>query len=378
MSLISFYTLERLSEDRKGLICVSEVTMNILLLEDYMRTSLRRQRVLRDRLSPLDHFDDVELKRLFRFDRANLIILIDSIDTFIDVPTNRNHPLSPAQRVCVCLNYLGGGTYQRTLGAWFGVDQSTISRSNWKVMETIYEIHKSTISFPVDLSRVKSEFESQCKIPNIIGAIDCTHVEILKPHSEAYPDHYINRKGWPSINVQAICDSKTRFLSVSAEWPGSVHDSRIFSNSSVYHKFITRVLSGVLLADSGYPQLPFLATPFTKPTTDDQHRYNRAVSSGRVVIERSFGCVKQRFRCLCRPLTLPLRRQGTQIMVCFILHNFSLSCHDETPSDDLCLDGNERDQPLTSFNEDDGDYQLRRQGGAFRQNLLRLFREDDL
>ena len=68
--------------------------MNILLLENYTRNSLRRQRVLRDRLAPLDHFDDFELKKLFRFNRDNLIKLIDSMEAQLRNYTNLSKSLS--------------------------------------------------------------------------------------------------------------------------------------------------------------------------------------------------------------------------------------------------------------------------------------------
>lgn len=38
-------------------------------------------------------------------------------------------------------------------------------------------------------------------IPNIVGAIDCTHIKIKNPGGK-YPALYINRKGYFSWNVQ--------------------------------------------------------------------------------------------------------------------------------------------------------------------------------
>ena len=42
--------------------------------------------------------------------------------------------------------------------------------------------------------------------PQAYGAIDGTHIPITAPF-DGYRD-YVNRKGWPSIVLQAVCDDK--------------------------------------------------------------------------------------------------------------------------------------------------------------------------
>ena len=71
----------------------------------------------------------------------------------------------------------------------------------------------------VNVDDIKRGFFDVCNLPNVVGAIDCTHIEIQKPAATDYPDEYINRKGWHSINVQAICDAEFRFLDVVVKWP---------------------------------------------------------------------------------------------------------------------------------------------------------------
>lgn len=351
--------------------------MNVLLIDHYLRRQLRRERLFRDRLHPLDKFDDFELKKLFRFDRNNLIALICSLEKYLQPRAYRNNPMTAAQKVCSCLNYLAGGTYQRTLAALCGVDQSTISRNNWIVLKTILRVHNnSIIAFPADLTETKTSFEAYCRLPNIIGAIDCTHIEIMKPRRRDFPDQYVNRKGWHSINVQAVCDSETYFVDVCAEWPGCVHDSRIFTNSTLFHLMETEDM-GILLGDQGYPSLPFLLTPYNNPQSEAHIRYNTAVSRGRVVIERAFGLVKQRFRCLTRAMSLPLRRVCTAIVACFILHNYALRCHDDVPNAEEAEEPHHREQPIQQNVQVVANAaRLRQQGYALRNHFTRLFDEN--
>lgn len=52
-----------------------------------------------------------------------------------------------------------------------------------------------------------NSFLDKFAIPNIIGAIDCTHIAILCPseNNQMYPGHiYINRNGYSSINTQLV------------------------------------------------------------------------------------------------------------------------------------------------------------------------------
>ncbi|CAH1954867.1 unnamed protein product [Acanthoscelides obtectus] len=55
------------------------------------------------------------------------------------------------------------------------------------------------------------------KFPTAIGVIDCTHIGILKPNRHG--DESINRKGKPTLNVQATCDAREMFTSVDvSQW----------------------------------------------------------------------------------------------------------------------------------------------------------------
>ncbi|KAJ1212879.1 hypothetical protein NDU88_000522 [Pleurodeles waltl] len=52
------------------------------------------------------------------------------------------------------------------------------------------------------------------------------------------------------------------------------------------------------VGDSGYPNLSWLLTPVRNPRTRAEERYNEAHGRTKRVIERTFGLLKARFRCL--------------------------------------------------------------------------------
>ena len=92
-----------------------------------------------------------------------------------------------------------------------------------------------------------------------------------------------------------------KFTQLSANWPGSTHDSHIFTTSSLCtHLEGTHrgLQDGMILGDSGYACRPFLMTPFINPTERYQQRFNRSHSTTRSIIERAFGILKKRFHVL--------------------------------------------------------------------------------
>lgn len=95
-----------------------------------------------------------------------------------------------------------------------------------------------------------------------------------------------------------VCDYEFRITSVCANWPGSVHDSRIWRESALCTQFESGEHNGLILGDSGCPCRRFLMTPFLNPTTEAQQKYNSSLCRTRVLVEQSFGILKRRFACL--------------------------------------------------------------------------------
>ncbi|XP_045200162.2 putative nuclease HARBI1 [Mercenaria mercenaria] len=84
---------------------------------------------------------------------------------------------------------------------------------------------------------------------------------------------------------------------------------------------------GHLLGDSGYPLRKYLITPVTTPATEKEVQFNQAYPVGRMVVERAFGMLKSRFRCLHRTEGVLYKSPGKccQIVTaCTRLHNFCL------------------------------------------------------
>ncbi|XP_032672665.1 putative nuclease HARBI1 [Odontomachus brunneus] len=183
-------------------------------------------------------------------------------------------------------------------------------------------------------------------LPGVDGAIDCTHVRLTHCRLTNIEEVYRNRKGYFSLNVQAIVGLQMEFLDIVPEWPGSQHDSRIFQNSRIYMRYIRRELTGILVGDSDYSCLPFLLTPVQNPITDEQLAYNNIHVRTRQIVKRTFGMWKRRFPCLARGLTTKLICCTTIIVA--VLHNLSLTYDYILPEDD-------EDDNIFSDNDNDNE-----------------------
>ena len=191
------------------------------------------------------------------------------------------------------------------------------------------------------------QFEQKCGFPNVIGVIDGTHIQIWAPSED--PHSYINRKGYHSINVQVVCDAEGLFTYCYAGQVGSVHDSRVFRNSPVacFLEMPERYFpnDSHIIGDAAYGIHPHVMVPFRNNghLTVRQRNFNFRLSSTRMVIERTIGQLKIRFRILldCLPLT-DITKNSEFIIACCVLHNICVMKTDVMPAD-VCEQNDERD-----------------------------------
>ena len=226
------------------------------------------------------------------------------------------------------LRYLGTNAHQLVIADSLGLSQKTVSNCFTKVVGLLADMAPRFITFPADVAsqrQTQAEFAQVAGFPGVLGCLDCTHVRLISPTDENKAQFYC-RKGYPSLNVQAVCDSRRRFINVVAKWPGSCHDSFIVRQSAVWTAFEAGH-TGIILGDSGYPCRRWLLTPYLNPLTQAQEEFNVAQKKTRCLIEQAFGSVKRRWAILgslsgcCRLTTDTVAKV---VVACFVLQNIAI------------------------------------------------------
>ena len=283
--------------------------------------------------------------------KATFEVLCDDLQRprFPDQARSVQEPLQLDHRVAIAVYWMSSSAEYRIIANLFGVGKSTLHKCIHDVCTAMAEnILDKYVKFPADgdLQHVTDGFDNTWGFPNCAGAVNGTHIRIIAPES-AHGD-YVNRKGWYSIILQAVCDHNYIITDMNFGWPGRVHDARVFENSELYYKGETNDLFPqnakklmclckeiampiVLLGDAAYPIKTWLLKPYANDRanlTAAQRVFNYRLSRARMTIESTFGRLKGRWRCLQKRLDVYVDFASTVVTACAIMHNLCQKRHE--------------------------------------------------
>jgi len=186
----------------------------------------------------IDELSDDELFQSTRFTRLAVKELLHLLQADIERPTHRHHAVPAESQLLAALQFYASGSFQWMVGRSCHMSQPSVCNSIETVTNSLTKLAPEFITFPTDPQKIisnKLSFYSVAGFPNVLGAIDCTHVAIKSPslHEEAF----VNRKGIHTVNIQAVCDNDMRITNLVAKWPGSTHDSYIWRSCALRQLF---------------------------------------------------------------------------------------------------------------------------------------------
>lgn len=164
--------------------------------------------------------------------------------------------------------------------------------------------------------------------------MDGCHIYIRAPQDD--PEAYINRKQRHSVVLQAVVNHAGKFTDVLVGNVGRDHDAHVLRCSNIFDAMDagvwvpgnpTLTIDGVtipalIVADSAYPVRTWLMPPHGgAQLTPDKRHFNRVHSRAHCVVERAFGRLKARWRCLLQQLYVMEENVNPVICACVILHN---------------------------------------------------------
>eukprot|EP00983_Pelagomonas_calceolata_P056435 1144585-Pelagomonas_calceolata.AAC.1 len=255
---------------------------------------------------------------------------------------HRTDFLTAEEQVACALRYFATGDTYESVGGLCGASRTSTHRAVLSFCMALYGHAGLWIRFPSTVDECKSiatDFERVGNwrtrgrggmhtpgIPQVIGAMDGTQVPLLSK-----PDHtgdaYINRKGFPAINVSAVVNSRMRFMDVHVGRTGRSHDYSVLESTPLWEKLsdpsdsLTQLfenasveIDGVdvplqLLGDSAYPSKQYLLPAFRDSQaarSSLRKRFNDKHTTTRNVVERAFGVLKKRWRCLLTRMSLSI------------------------------------------------------------------------
>lgn len=122
------------------------------------------------------------------------------------------------------------------------------------------------------------------------------------------------------------------FSYVFCGFPGSVHDSTVFQNSSLYHQLeeepnvLFNYKNFHIISDSAFSLKEFLITPFKKENGRlplPKKLFNKKLSSTRMIIELAFGDLKKRFK-RCININTSIQKGVDIVVTCCVLQNICI------------------------------------------------------
>ena len=246
-----------------------------------------------------------------------------------------NQPIVPEIIMHCTLRYLAGGALH-DIRVCAGLSVSSFYRAVRRGIDAVNACSSLAIKFPVTIDELMtsaSEFErlsSHGIINGCIGAVDGWLCQIRVPSAHEVTrvkSYFSGHYQCYGVNVQATCDARCRFTSLSVICPSATLDSKSFYASNIYNTISQLPAGFFVVGDNAYTLSSTLLIPYSGATKLNPSRdaFNFFLSQLRIRIEQAFGMLVMKWRIFKRPLEVKFWRTTIIIEAAFRLHNFCIN-----------------------------------------------------
>jgi hypothetical protein len=148
--------------------------------QEPLRRLPRRIRFICNRENPFDLHDN-DFKKRFRLNKTTVMNLLHLIGHTLEPRTHRNKSLDARCQIVITLRFYATGGFLELIGDCMHIHKSNICRVIRRVTCQIAQLSRHHIKMPhnnQELMAIKQGFFNIAGFPWVIGALDCTHVNM--------------------------------------------------------------------------------------------------------------------------------------------------------------------------------------------------------
>ena len=169
-------------------------------------------------------------KREFRLQTETFEYIVNLLRPSIEKQnTFWREAITVEKRIAVAIWRLSTGNSHRATSKVFGIGLSIACKLLAEFCTAVCHQTPQFILFHKNGEETAWEIQkfrvfTECLIPQVVGAIDGTHVDIIYPDSDSKVDYYSCKQKY-TVNTQAVVGADLVFLDIATGFPGSVHDA---------------------------------------------------------------------------------------------------------------------------------------------------------
>ncbi|KAK8768386.1 hypothetical protein V5799_015149 [Amblyomma americanum] len=353
-----------------------ELVLNQLL--SFVQNPSKKRRLGDCITKPLLECSDDEFFQDFRLRRRVVVSFIERYarsSFYIRLSDHGGLPQkSPEEHILCFLWYATNKVCIKDVAVRFCISESTVYGIIERLLDYLCSLQSREICFTEDLNLLADAFEQISGFPGVVGCIGGTCINTRSPANVLKPS---NRQSLASVRLQAVCDSRCRFMDVFVGPPGDLESESVFLASPLAEELPYWCQDKFhLLGDRGYPLREYLLTPYDddQGTRDLAEQYevvfNERHGRTRAKIDDAFMLLRQRFRQLHFLEFVTASKMRRFIMACCVVHNICVEAGDIELEFELTETDGDRIMTVCSESDAEAEEKDERELGSLKRERL--------